>query len=101
MGDDNTPSNGTIIFSPGVLLQAIIIPSVYLKLNRRLTVLLSGAPTRVTLSPSQATVTITEDNGRWDIVVVCMLSKLMKIMLLVESFLLTTRVHNEERASYS
>ena len=79
VGGDNTPSNGTIIFSPGVLLQAIIIPSVYLKLNRTFTVLLTGAPTRVTLSPSQATVTVIEGNGRWDIVVVCMLSKLMKM----------------------
>ena len=71
---DNSTSNGTITFSPGVRQQTIIIPSIYLKLSRTFTVLLSGAPTRVTLSPSQATVTITEDNGRWDIiVVVCML----------------------------
>ena len=61
---DNPPSNGTITFNPGVLQQPIIISSVYLKLSRTFTVLLSGAPTRVTLSPSQATVTITENNGR-------------------------------------
>ena len=72
---DNPPSNGTITFNPSVLQQPIIIPSVYLKLSRTFTVLLTGAPTRVTLSPSHATVTITENNGRWDIVVVCMLSK--------------------------
>ena len=48
------------------------IPAKYLlKVKyRTFTVLLSGAPIRVTLGPSQATFIITENNGRWDIVVV-------------------------------
>ena len=67
MGKDYTPSNGTITFSPGILQQIInitIIDDDSVVDNRMFTVHLSGAPTRVTLSPSQATVTIIENDGK-------------------------------------
>ena len=76
MGRDYSPSNGTITFSPAILQQIInitIIDDESVEDIEMFIVHLSGAPTNVILSPSQASVAIidNDDNdnndGRYDL----------------------------------
>ena len=71
MGRDYTPSNGTITFSPAILQQIInitIIDDESVEDIEMFIVHLSGAPTNVILSPSQASVAIIDNDGRCGLV---------------------------------
>ena len=63
---DYSSTNGTITFGP-IMWQNITIPiinDVQLELNETFNVQLMNASPRVTLNPSQATVTIIDDDGK-------------------------------------